>query len=273
MIKLLILGPTGEMGKLIMGLAFEDPEIEVVAACDVNNIGVELKDFLPISDSNNIKITGVDNLEEVIKEVKPDIAVDFTTAKATEKNAIICVKNGVKCIIGTTGLSNGFIKEFESLVREKNIPAVISPNMSSGINIFFKIVEILTPYLKDWDMEIIETHHNRKLDAPSGTALKIANIISQVLNVTFDEIVKYGRDKGPNKRKIGASNEIGIHSVRGGDIIGDHTILFAGKGERIELTHRAQSRICFAEGSIKAIKFLSQVKDGKIYSTKDVLNL
>ncbi|MEJ2249850.1 MAG: 4-hydroxy-tetrahydrodipicolinate reductase, partial [Candidatus Lokiarchaeota archaeon] len=271
--KLLILGPTGEMGKLIVGLAFEDPEIEVVAACDVNNVGVELKAFLPINDPNNIKINHVDKLEEILKKFNPDIVVDFTTAKATEKNAPICVKNGKKCVIGTTGLSNDFINEFKLLVREKNIPAVISPNMSSGINILFKIVEILTSYLKDWDIEIIETHHHRKLDAPSGTALKIANIISQALNVNLDEIAKYGRDKGPNKRKIGASNELGIHSIRGGDIIGDHTILFAGKGERIELTHQAQSRICFAEGSIKAIKFLSRVNDGKIYSTNDVLKL
>jgi 4-hydroxy-tetrahydrodipicolinate reductase len=269
----MILGPTGEMGSLICKLALKDPNIDVVAILDVKNIGDNLGQVLGCSNPNELRILDVDDLSTIIKEKVPDVVVDFTTASATEKNALICVQNGLKCIIGTTGMSDEFYKEFESLIKKYDVPAVISPNMSTGINVLFELVKYLTPFLKDWDIEIIETHHHRKKDSPSGTALKIANLICESLGVKLDNIVKYGRDKGINKRKIGAINEIGIHSVRGGDIVGDHTILFAGSGERIELKHQAQSRICFAEGAIKAIKFLNQRNIGKIFTTKDVLNI
>ena len=273
MIKLLILGPTGIMGKLISELALKDDEIEVVAACDVNNIGEELGGLLAVKDRNKIKISDVNYLQKVIDETKPDIAVDFTVAKATEKNCKICVENGIKCVIGTTAMTQAFLDEFGTLVKTKNAPAVISPNMATGVNILFKMATILTEYLKDWDIEVIETHHNRKLDSPSGTALKIGQILSDTLGSEFEKIAKFGRNKGPNKRLIGAKNEIGIHSIRAGDIVGDHIILYAGPGERIELKHQAHSRSCFATGAIKAIKFIEQTKENKIYTTNEVLGL
>ncbi len=273
MIKLLILGPTGIMGKLISELALKDDEIEVVAACDVNNIGEELGGLLAVKDRNKIKISDVNYLQKVIDETKPDIAVDFTVAKATEKNCKICVENGIKCVIGTTAMTQDFLDEFGTLVKTKNAPAVISPNMATGVNILFKMATILTEYLKDWDIEVIETHHNRKLDSPSGTALKIGQILSDTLGSEFEKIAKFGRNKGPNKRLIGAKNEIGIHSIRAGDIVGDHIILYAGPGERIELKHQAHSRSCFATGAIKAIKFIEQTKENKIYTTNEVLGL
>ncbi|TFF87773.1 MAG: 4-hydroxy-tetrahydrodipicolinate reductase [Promethearchaeota archaeon] len=273
MIKLLILGPTGEMGKLISKLAFDDPEINIVAALDVNHIGKSLNQIIGSSSPKEVMIYDVKDLLTIIKNFNPNIAVDFTIAKATEENALKCVKNNIKCVIGTTGMSEEFFKKLETLVEEKNVPVVISPNMSTGINVIFKIVENLTSYLKDWDIELIETHHHRKRDVPSGTALKIAEIISQSLHVNLEDVAKYGRKKGLNKRNVGAENEIGIHAIRGGDIVGDHTILFAGKGERIELKHQAQSRLCFAEGAIKAIKFLDKSEEGKVYNTKDFLNL
>jgi 4-hydroxy-tetrahydrodipicolinate reductase len=265
MIKLLILGPTGIMGKLISELALEDNEIEIVAACDVNNIGEELESLLAVKDRNKIKISNVNYLQKVIEETKPDVAVDFTVAKATEKNCKICVENGIKCVIGTTAMTQDFLDEFEKLVKTKKAPAVISPNMATGVNILFKIAAILTEYLSDWDIEVIELHHHRKIDSPSGTALKIGQILSDTLDSDFEEIAKFGRNKGPNKRLIGAKNEIGIHSIRAGDIVGDHIILYAGPGERIELKHQAHSRSCFATGAIKAIKFIVQAKENKIY--------
>jgi len=273
MIKLLILGPTGIMGRLISGLALNDDEIEVVAACDVNNIGEELGGLLAVKDRNKIKISDVNYLQKVIDETKPDVVVDFTVAKATEKNCKICVENGIKCVIGTTAMTQVFLDEFENLVKTKNAPAVISPNMATGVNILFKMAAILTEYLNDWDIEIIETHHNRKLDSPSGTSLKIGQIISESLGVKIENVAKYGRDKGYNKRKIGGNNEIGFHSIRAGDIVGDHIILYAGPGERIELKHQAHSRSCFATGAIKAIKFIVQAKENKIYTTNEVLGL
>ena len=273
MIKLLILGPTGSMGRLISQLAFEDNEIEVVAACDVINIGDELGVLMGKKDPNHVKISNISEIKEVINATKPEVAVDFTLAEATEKNCMICVENKIRCVIGTTGLSNSFLEEFEKKIKEYNAPAVISSNMATGVNIFFKMASLLTGYLKDWDIEIIEAHHHRKLDAPSGTALTTAKMISETLGVNIDDVAKFGRSKGPNKRKIGAKNEIGVHSIRAGDIVGDHIILYAGSGERIEFKHQAHSRNCFASGAIIAIKFIADARENKIYNTREVLNL
>ncbi len=272
-IKLLILGPTGAMGKIISELALKDDNIEVVAACDVNNVGEELGAYVAVKDPNKVKISDVNNLQNVIEATNPDIVVDFTIAEATEKNCKICVKKGIRCVIGTTALSQDFLNEFEKLVKKNNAPTVISPNMATGVNIFFKMASILTNYLSDWDIEVIEAHHHRKIDAPSGTALKIGQIISDTLGSDFSAIAKFGRNKGPNKRLIGAKNEIGIHSIRAGDIVGDHIVLFGGSGERIELKHQAHSRLCFATGAIKAIKFIARAKESRIYSTVEVLGL
>jgi 4-hydroxy-tetrahydrodipicolinate reductase len=261
------------MGKLISSLAITDNEIKVVAACDLTQIGKELGNLVATDDPNKIIIQDVNKLQEVINKTKPDVVVDFTVAKATEQNCIICAENGIRCVIGTTAMSDDFLGKFKKLVEKNNAPAVISPNMATGVNILFKISSILASYLKEWDIEVIEAHHHRKADAPSGTALKIGKAITNSIGSNLDEIAKYGRQKGPNKRQIGAKNEIGIHSVRGGDIVGDHTILFAGPGERIELKHQAHSRACFASGAIKAIKFIGNAKENKVYEMKEVLNL
>ncbi len=273
MIKLLILGPTGNTCRLISKLAIEDEEIEVVAACDISHIDEELGFVVGVNDSNKIRITDVNNLQDVINETRPDVVVDFTVAKATEKNCIKCVENGVRCVIGTTALSEDFLTKMEELVKENSAPAVISSNMATGVNILFKMASLLTNYLGDWDIEVLEAHHHRKLDSPSGTALTIAKNISNSLGVKLEDVAKYGRDKGPNKRQVGAKNEIGILSVRAGDIVGDHTILYAGSGERIELKHQAHSRNCFASGAITAVKFIAIAKENKIYSTSEVLGL
>jgi len=273
MIKLLILGPTGSMGTLISQLAFDDDGIEIVAACDVINIGDELGVLVGKKDTNHVKIRYIMEIKEIINETKPDVAIDFTLAEASEKNCMICVENNVRCVIGTTGLSNSFLEEFEKKIKEYNTPAVISPNMATGVNIIFKMASILTAYLAEWDIEIIEAHHHRKLDSPSGTAMTIGKIICETLGCNPEEVLKFGRDHGPNKRKVGARSEIGVHAIRGGDIVGDHTIIFAGTGERIELKHQAHSRNSFASGAIKAVKFIAGAKENKIYSTQEVLGL
>lgn len=273
MIKLLILGPTGAMGKLISELALKDEEINVVAVCDKNNVGKKLTSFITGNFPNDLIIQDVNDLQNVIDQTKPEVVVDFTVAAATEKNCKVCIQNGIKCIIGTTALSQEFLDEFANLVEKFNAPSVISPNMAIGINVLFKMASVLTNYLVDWDIEIIEAHHHRKLDAPSGTALKIGEIISKSLDSNFEQIAKFGRNKGQNKRKVGGKNELGFHSIRAGDIIGDHTILYAGTGERIEIKHQAHNRLCFASGAIKAIKFIVEAKEAKIYSTGEVIGL
>ncbi len=261
------------MGKLISELALKDPEIQVVAACDVAQINESLGALVGVKDSNDVRITDAYELQDIIDETHPDVAVDFTVAKATEINCIMCTKNGIRCVIGTTAMSKEFYGEFEQLVRSKQAPAVISPNMSTGVNVLFKMASILTKYLSDWDIEIIETHHHRKQDNYSGTSLKILETICSTLGVKKDDITKYGRNLGRDLRKKGAKEEIGIHCIRAGDIVGDHTILYAGLGERIELKHQAHSRYCFAEGAIKAIKFIIKQNENRIFEMKDVLNL
>ncbi|MFW9902486.1 MAG: 4-hydroxy-tetrahydrodipicolinate reductase [Candidatus Thorarchaeota archaeon] len=273
MIKLLILGPTGNTSRLISQLAINDDEIEVVAACDISHIDEELGITIGVNDPNKIKITDVNNLQEVINDTHPDVVVDFTVAHATEKNCIICAENGVRCVIGTTALSEDFLSKMKELVKINSAPAVISSNMATGVNVLFKMASLLTNYLGEWDIEVLEAHHHRKLDSPSGTALTLAKNICDSLGVKLENVVKYGRDKGPNKRQVGAKNEIGILSVRAGDIVGDHTILYAGPGERIELKHQAHSRNCFASGAITAIKFIATAKENKIFSTNEVLGL
>jgi len=273
LIKLLIFGPTGSMGRLITELALKDNEIQIVAVCDINNVGTTLQSLIAVEDKNKLIIEDVNNLQQIIEKTKPEVAVDFTIAKATEKNCMICVENGVRCIIGTTALTDEFLKKFSDLVKKNNAPAVISPNMATGVNLIFKVAGILAQYLSDWDIEIIEAHHKRKLDSPSGTALKIGKIIAESLGKSLETVAKFGRNKGLNKREVGAKNEIGFHAIRGGDIVGDHTILYAGPGERIELKHQAHSRMCFAEGAIKAIKFIVNAKENKIYNTNEILGL
>ncbi len=272
-IKLLIMGASGSMGRIVSKLAIDDPEIDVVAACDITNVGVELGTLVGTKDPKNIKISDTNALQKVIAETNPEVAVDFTVAKAAEVNSIVCIKNNIRCVVGTTGLSKEYLENFKNLVKQLKIPALISSNMAIGVNIFFKIATLLATWLNEWDIEIIETHHNRKLDCPSGTALTVGKLISETLGINFETVAKYGRSLGPNKRQVGAKKEIGIHSIRAGDIVGDHTVLYAGPGERIELKHQAQSRDCLGKGTITAIKFIVQAKESKIYTMQDVLNL
>ncbi len=273
MTKLLIIGPTGSVGRLISKLALEEKEISVVAACDVSNIGDELALIAGIKSSNQIKVEDINDLQQIIERTRPDVAIDFTIARATEKNCLKCVQSGVRCVIGTTALSDTFLNEFNSLVLEKNAPAVISSNMATGVNIFFEMAAHLAKYLADWDIEIVEAHHHRKADSPSGTALTVGKAISEAIGVDIDQVAKYGRNKGPNKREVSARKEIGVHAIRAGDIVGDHLVLYAGNGERIELKHQAHSRNCFASGAITAVKFIANAKEAKVYTMKEVLGL
>ena len=273
MIKVAIAGIDGNMGGLVAQEVIQDADLKLVAGFTIPqspNEGKDIGTFYGLK-SLGVPITSSDKFEEVLKSTKPDIYVDFTIAKAAEKNCITVVKNKIKTVIGTTALSSEFLQNFENLVKKYETSAVISPNMSLGVNILFKIADQLVKLLPTYDIEIIEAHHHRKQDVPSGTAMKLAEIIASGLNKKLDEIGKFGRAKGLNPRKIGAE-EIGIHAIRAGDIVGDHTILFAGPGENLEITHRAHSRQCFAIGTLVAIKFLIQKgKAGRIYSMQEVL--
>jgi len=275
MIKVALAGIDGNMGGLVAKTVLEDPELELVAGFTIPESPNKGKDIGIYHGVNpiGIPISSSEDIEKILKNTKPDVYVDFTLAKAAEKNCLIVAENKIKSVIGTTALSEGFLSSFKDKLKKQGTTAVISPNMSLGVNILFKLSNQLTKLLSTYDIEITEAHHHRKKDVPSGTAMELAQIIAAALNKNIDEVGKFGRAKGFNPRKIGAE-EIGIHALRAGDIVGEHTILYAGPGERIEVTHRAHSRQCFAAGTIVAIKFLNEKgESGRIYSMQDVLGL
>lgn len=227
MINIIISGIAGRMGSLIAELAKKDSEIKLTG-------GIE-----KTGDPNYPS-----DLESIID--KADVLIDFSTPEATLEHLRISHRHKKAVVIGTTGFIDEQIKEIDKLT--KDIPCVISPNMSPGVNLMFNIAGEITKNLPNYDIEIIESHHRNKKDAPSGTAKKLAEKIAAV-------------------RPLG---QIGIHAIRAGDIVGEHTIVWAGPGEVLELTHRALSRLTFASGAIKAAKFVVKAKPGK-YNMQDVL--
>jgi len=266
MIKLIISGVAGRMGGSIVRLAFADPKIKVVGGVEIKGhpwIDKDLGRVLGLGEKG-IKI--IDNLEKIID--KGEVIVEFSTPQATLEHLTIARKYKKAMVIGTTG----FTDEEKKLIdrAKKDIPFVYSPNMSIGVNLLFKITEGVAEVIgRDYDLEIIEAHHRKKKDAPSGTAIKLAAILARATNRSLDEVATFGRKGLTGERP---KDTIGIHAIRGGDIVGEHTVIFAGGGERIELTHRASSRDTFAQGALRAIKFIVKRPPG-LYDMGDVLGI
>ncbi|AKB76298.1 Dihydrodipicolinate reductase [Methanosarcina lacustris Z-7289] len=263
MINAAVLGACGRMGSLIIENITCSTNMQLVAAFDVSNIGRDAGEFAHVGNLG-IQISDVKDLETVLKKTQAEVLIDFTIAGATIVNAPVAAGCGVNLIIGTTGLTPEQRAVIDEAIRKNQVRAVISPNYSVGVNVFFKIIREAAKYLSDYDIEIIEAHHNQKKDAPSGTALRAADVISEVLG--GKEYV-YGREGIAPRGK-----EIGIHAVRGGDITGDHTVLFVGNSERIEIRHMAHSRQIFAKGAVRAAEWVCGKEPG-IYSMDDVLGL
>ena len=263
MINAAVLGACGRMGSLIIENITCSADMQLVAAFDIGNIGKDAGEFAHVGNLG-VQISDVKDLETVLKKTQADVLIDFTAAGATAVNSPIAARCGVNLIIGTTGLSSDQRKVIDEAIHKNQVRAVISPNYSVGVNVFFKIVREAAKYLADYDIEIIEAHHNQKKDAPSGTALRAADVISEALG--GKEYI-YGREGIAPRGK-----EIGIHAVRGGDITGDHTVLFVGNSERVEIRHMAHSREIFAKGAVRAAEWICGQKPG-IYSMDDVLGL
>jgi len=264
-VKVSIAGAAGRMGKNIIHAASMDPQIVIVSAFEKPDSPFIGKDAGELAGLEKLGITVSDNPEDSISLC--DVLIDFTMPDATLKHLEIAQKNNKKIVIGTTGFTDEQISKIRSFAR--TIPVVFSPNMSMGVNLLFSLVEKVSSVLRDYDVEIIEAHHKFKKDSPSGTADKLAKIIAETFNKKLDEIAVYGRKGLLGERR---KQEIGIHAVRGGDIIGDHTVLFAGDGERLELKHQAHSRMGFATGALRAAKFVSTKAIG-FYTMKEVLGL
>jgi 4-hydroxy-tetrahydrodipicolinate reductase len=196
------------------------------------------------------------------------VFVDFTRPEGTLAHLAICRRRGMAMVIGTTGFSAEQKQTISDASRE--IAIVFAPNMSVGVNVVLKLIELAARALKEgYDVEIIEAHHRHKVDAPSGTALKMGEVAAQALGRNLTECAVYGRQGVTGERR---TETIGFATVRGGDIVGDHTILFAGTGERIEITHRAASRATYAQGALRAARFVAGRRSG-LYDMHDVLGL
>ncbi len=259
-IKAIMVGASGRMGREILK-ASVDSSVEIVGAVDVMSVGSDFGELAGIG-KNNIAIIG--DLAKVIKE--SNVTIEFTSPDATIQHIKINQEYNIPVVIGTTGLTDDRKKEIEN--AGKNIPIVFSPNMSVGVNLLFKLTELAASILKEgFDVEILEAHHRMKKDAPSGTAKKLLAILMETKK--GDNHAIFGREGMIGQRK---DNEIGVMALRGGDIVGEHTVLFAGTGERVELTHKASSRQTFAKGAIKAAEWLTSQKPG-LYSMFDVLGL
>ena len=229
MIRVAVSGANGRMGRLIVERIKQEEGIETVAAFDLVGEGV----------------SHPDRMSEVLSERDVDVLVDFTIADAVRLNAITAAEAGVNLVIGTTGMSDEDLEAIRSEIKDK-VAAVISPNFSIGVNLLWRLIKDAADMLDGYDIAIIEAHHRTKLDAPSGTALRAAELLQEM------------------------GKHADLHAIRGGDIVGDHTVLFSGIGERLEITHRAHSRDAFVNGVIRAIRWVNRREQG-IYSMDDVM--
>ena len=255
MTRIAVTGALGKMGTMVIQEIAKATDMQLVAGFDVVGAGKPLV--------GSILVTDAAELESKLAETKPEVLIDFTVATASVENVCTAARLGIDLVVGTTGFSPDQHSRMRSAITG-NVAAVITPNFSVGVNLFWKLISEAAKALKDYDIEIIEAHHNQKKDAPSGTALATVDVIRNALG---DVNVVHGRE-GMGLR----GKEIGVHAVRGGDIVGDHTVLFAGSGERLEIKHQAHSRTALASGAVRAARWVVNKEPG-IYSMADVLEL
>ncbi len=266
MLKVAVAGIAGRMGSRISQLVCESEDMELVGGWERTShpmIGKPVKTVVSLAPEG---LVVSENAEEVIS--KALVVIDFTSPEASVNHAILCSQKGIPIVIGTTGFSSEQIEKIKALSRD--IPVVLSPNMSVGVNVLFKLVEFTTKLLgSDFDVEIVEAHHRFKKDAPSGTAIKIGQIIAQARSLDWQKVATFERKGIIGERR---RDEIGVQTVRAGDIVGEHTVIFASLGERIEIIHRAHSRDNFARGALRAARWIVGKPNG-FYDMFDVLGL
>ena len=266
MIKVIIAGAAGRMGERVAHMVNSHPKLEYAAAFEAKGNPAIGKDagLLAFGSENGVIIG--EGLESVIDQ--GDVIIDFTFHKATMEFARLAARHNKAMVIGTTGLSAENLAELQELA--KNFPCVQAPNMSICVNVLFKLAKKTAAILgDDYDIEILEAHHNKKKDAPSGTALKLAELAAEGVNRKLDDVLVLERNGIIGERK---PKEIGIQTIRAADIVGEHTVFFAGPGERLELVHRAHSRDHFAKGATTAAAWIVDKECG-VYSMFDVLGL
>jgi 4-hydroxy-tetrahydrodipicolinate reductase len=266
MIKAIVAGAAGRMGRRIISMVHQNPDIFLAGAFERPDHPMVKEDAGQVAGVGEVGVKIVAALKDVMDQ--GDVLIDFTTPQATLENMRMTATRGIAMVIGTTGITGDTLREVESLGRKSK--CVMSPNMSVGINVMFKIVGDVARILgRDYDMEILETHHRLKKDAPSGTAMRLAQILAESVGRDLDKIGVYKRKGAVGKR---TDAEIGIQAWRAGDIIGEHTVMFGGIGERLEMIHRAHNRDNFARGALRAALWVMKQPDG-LYDMQDVLGL
>lgn len=266
MIRVIVSGCLGKMGSRVVAKMKGREDMELVAGVEAPGcifLGQDAGEALGLGWMGG-KVTT--NLSQVIELC--DVLVDFTNPDVTLEHLKIAGQHKKRAVVGTTGFSED--QKREAWMLSTNMPMVVAPNLSVGVNLLFRLVEEAVKALgKDYDIEILETHHRAKQDAPSGTAKRLAEILCLARGWKLEDAVTSGRSGLSDGRK---KEEIAVFSLRAGDVVGEHTVLFAGDGERLELTHRAHNRDTFARGAIEAIKFVAQAKPGW-FDMMDVLGL
>jgi 4-hydroxy-tetrahydrodipicolinate reductase len=259
MINVALGGATGKMGRMICEMILASNDMRLVGALIDPREESFGKEIFP-----GVVARGPDDLKDVLKDA--DVYVDIT-APAAAANVITKIPAmGVNMVIGTTSIPEDALQKMRSEISRCGTSAVHTANYAVGVNVFWSVCETLAATLKDYDIEVIETHHNQKKDAPSGTAMEA---VKRMAKAAGKDEVLYGREGLVGAR----GKEIGVHAIRGGDVVGDHTVMFIGGGERIEITHRAGTREAFAKGFIESIRWICGKKDGKVHDLSEVLGL
>ena len=263
--RVAIAGASGRMGHMLIEAVREAPDCRLAGALDVAGgaaIGTDAGAFLGFTSGVPI----VSDLRAGLADAQ--VLIDFTRPEGTLAHLAVCRELGVQMVIGTTGFSDAQKAEIAEAARD--IAIMMAPNMSVGVNVTLKLLELAAKALATgYDIEIIEAHHRHKVDAPSGTALKMGEVIAGALGRDLKDCAVYAREGITGERD---PSTIGFSAIRGGDIVGDHTVLFAGTGERIEISHKSASRATYAQGSLRAVRFLAGQKAG-LFDMFDVLGL
>jgi len=253
------------MGRMLVEAVTNAPDARLAGALDVAAspaVGADAAAFLGVS-------SGVAITADLRQGLQPaGYLIDFTRPEGTMAHLKVCRELGVKMVIGTTGFTDEQKAEIADAARD--IAIVMAPNMAVGVNVVFKLLAQAAKALKEgYDIEIIEAHHRHKVDAPSGTALKMGEVVAEAVGRDLKDCAVYGREGVTGERD---PSTIGFATIRGGDVVGDHTVLFAGIGERIEITHKSSSRATYAQGSLRAVRFLAHQPRG-LFGMDDVLGL
>ncbi len=264
-VKICIIGAGGRMGRNIASAIYNNENAEVSGGCDRKGSEYIGQPIYELAGCGKGGVLISDNILESTKDA--NVIIDFTGAEPTYSNLENYAAAGKPLVIGSTGFSDSQKKDIENLSTK--IPVILAPNMSLGVNVALRLIEEAAKLLQGYDIELVETHHNMKKDAPSGTAMAMAEAAAKGADISLSDNAVYCRHGIIGERK---PKEIGIQTLRGGDVAGDHTVYFFGNGERIEITHRAHSRQTFAQGAVTAALWLYNKPNG-LYSMKDVLGL